>query len=95
MLPDKIKVGGITYAIERVDEPMEASDEPAAVFYQQQKIKIKKTLAEEVTELYLWHEILHIIFNHIGFYPENDEELVDRISKTLYQVLKDNQINWR
>ena len=93
-LPKQIKVGGLTYDINLVEEPMETGEEPAAVFYHKQEIRIKDSLPQGMLELCLMHELMHIIFYHIGYYPDNDEEIIDRISKTLYQVMVDNSLTW-
>jgi hypothetical protein len=93
-LPKQVKVGGLTYNINLVDEPMESGEEPAAVFFHKQEIRIKNGLTKGVQELCLMHELMHLVFYHIGYYPENDEEVIDRLSKTLYQVMVDNSLTW-
>jgi len=37
------------------------------------------------------HELLHATFYEAG-YLEDEEEMVDRVSRVLFQVLKDNDI---
>ena len=93
-LPKQIKVGGLTYSINLVDEPMETGEELAAVFYHKQEIRIKNNLTQGMKELCLMHELMHIVFYHVGYYPDNDEEVIDRLSKTLYQVMVDNDLTW-
>ena len=93
-LPKQVKVGGLTYDIRLVDEPMENGEEPAAVFFHKQEIRIKNNLTQGMKELCLIHELMHIVFYHVGYYPDNDEEVIDRLSKTLYQVMVDNKFSW-
>ena len=93
-LPKQIKVGGLIYNVNLVEEPMETGEEPAAVFYHKQEIRIKDNLPRGMQELCLMHELTHLIFYHIGYYPDDDEEVIDRLSKALYQVMVDNKFSW-
>ena len=55
-------------------------------------IKINNQLPESRQEEVLLHEILHFIHSNLGY--EKDEQLVTALGEALYQVLKDNKINF-
>lgn len=60
--------------------------------YITQKIYIKKSLTEEHKKIVLLHEILHSILQQLGFDEEHDNEhLIDSLSTSIYQVIKDNK----
>ncbi|CAM3730299.1 hypothetical protein MEZE111188_05645 [Mesobacillus zeae] len=59
--------------------------------YSASKIEILNSLSETKKEQTLVHEMLHACFNEAGF-NEQDEDVVNRVSIVLYQVLKDNKL---
>ena len=56
--------------------------------YRKATIKLRRTMDKENKEITYIHEILHAVYDALG-YPElrDDEELIDRQSKALHQVL--------
>lgn len=61
--------------------------------YLDAKIEVTKGLSEERAEETFVHELFHAILNEAG-YDDHDEDLVERASKVLYQVLKENEFNF-
>jgi len=97
-IPSHIKVGGAMYNVIFVDEISEANPEvDGNVNFSKQTIKLKNGGCEEYLEQTFLHELLHILFDfcYINIDKEQEENVVERLSKALYQVLKDNDINFR
>lgn len=96
MLPVKIKVGGTTYEI-IVTEYFQTSDGDRNLWgccdYEQSRIYVKESLSEQKRQQVLIHELTHAIFHEAG-YQSQDEDMVNRISLILHQVLKDNTISF-
>lgn len=91
---EKIKIGGITYDIEYKD----TIDVNGDLNYfgtcdkKQAKIEISTLANKQRQEQTLVHEILHAVFYEAGIVLDNEEDIVNRVSLVLYQVLKDNDI---
>lgn len=92
-IPESVRIGGVEYAVE-FSEIVRIGPELCygAISYPDTTIQISETDAGEHQHqcITLWHEILHGIFNHASMKPENEEEIVEVLSKGIYQVLQDN-----
>lgn len=89
MIPDKIKIGGLTYKVNTVlDVDEDNSNVDGKIIYNKLEIKLKENMPEEYAECVLLHEIIHGIFNLCQF--EQKEAEIEQLSHALYQVLKDN-----
>lgn len=90
-LPKQIKVAGINYEV--VEKPFVALGDDknylGACLYNEARIELLESLADDRKEDVLVHELTHAIFNEAG-YDNHDEEMIDRVGKVLFQVLKDN-----
>ena len=90
-IPDKVKIGGITYNIIMTNKP-DKSDKnvDGNIGYSGGEIKISNGFDEcqDYLNYVLIHEVTHGIFDHMGI--EKNEELVEKISKGLHMVIKDN-----
>jgi len=95
MILDKIKVAGIDYEVEEVDVViLEGNTNYAgSCLYIESKIELLKDLPITKKEQTLVHEIIHACLFEAGF-NEHDEYLVNRLGIVLYQVLKDNNLNF-
>jgi Zn-dependent peptidase ImmA (M78 family) len=93
MIPQTVKVAGITYQTKEVDNLSHDHSLYGQVTYANTLIKIDSGLSEEKKEQVFVHELFHAILHEAG-YDEHDEEMVRRVSNVLYQVLKDNQLNF-
>lgn len=86
-----IKIGGLVYEIEFVDNWREGGtnndDAIGHVFYRDLKIKVDNNYAGWKRETLL-HEIIHAISDDRGL--NFTEEQVGQFGKGLYQVMKDN-----
>lgn len=79
-IPNKVKVGGLTYKVEILEELDSCVGKTT---YEDLDIKIKKA-EEDFMNLTFWHEILHTINGELR---ETDIEF---LAMSLYQVFKDN-----
>jgi hypothetical protein len=82
IIPSKLKVGGLTYAVEivdRIDEP----DCAAYIDTQLLQIKIARAPKEAMLHNFI-HEMVHAIN------PEIPEETTEYLSSMLHQVIVDN-----
>lgn len=93
---EKVKVGGINYAIELKDLSTRRDEENGKEFgwcvFDEDKIEINERLTQSRIEQVLIHELVHAIFYEAGL--EQDEDTVNRIGIVLHQVLKDNDFSW-
>lgn len=86
-IPSKIKVGGVVYAVE------ELTDDPESIglcLYDSLIIKVDQRLKLQKQQQVFIHELLHACFHEAG-YVEQDEDMINRVGKVLYQVLMDNR----
>lgn len=93
---ESVKIGGLVYQITEIEDLAHEERTPGlmgCVDYHQLTIKLEKNLHKKVQEQTLVHEIVHGIFAESG-YESHEEEQVNRIAKTLYQVLIDNDFTF-
>lgn len=92
-IPDKIRIGGVDYIVEYEDN-LRIGNEICygTISYPDSVISISTSdsTGHQHKCLTLWHEILHGIFEHACIHPENEEQVVEILSKGIYQVLQDN-----
>lgn len=92
-IPESIRIGGIEYEIEYVPNLRDGNRLLYGyIDYDNSKIQISETdgRGHQHQCLTLLHEILHGIREHAGLTIENEEEVMEVLSKGLYQVLQDN-----
>lgn len=90
MIPDYIKIGYSQWRINT--EPSLLEEETLGKSYHQiQQIHLQPNMSQDKQHEVLLHEILHACYTLAGLDDEDDEEeVVNRISPFLLQVLKDN-----
>lgn len=93
LLPEIIKIAGIDYDIEIVNEIDDDPSMMGACVYQKSVIKIKNGMSTDKKNQTLIHEMLHACLNEAGF-DDQDEDMVNRLGIVLYQVLKENKFNF-
>ncbi|MDG3136748.1 ImmA/IrrE family metallo-endopeptidase [Streptococcus suis] len=88
----EFKVCGMTYTV-IVQEHFKAHDDDRNLWgycdYEQQTIFIRASLSEQKKKQVLIHELTHAMLHEAG-YKEQDEDMVNRFSIILHQVLVDN-----
>lgn len=88
-IPENIKIGGKTYAVEITDNLMLGrASYTAEVDYLNLKIRILPNAKEKMEADFL-HEMTHAILDFLG-YREHDEKHVDELAQSLYMVVQDN-----
>jgi hypothetical protein len=92
-IPNSVRIGGVEYDVE-FTEIVRMGNELCygSISYPDTTIQISETDGGEHQHqcITLWHEILHGIINHACLKLENEEEVVEVLSKGVYQVLQDN-----
>ncbi|WP_077616759.1 ImmA/IrrE family metallo-endopeptidase [Caenibacillus caldisaponilyticus] len=91
MIPKKVKVAGIDYEIREVEGILERFSTLGQINYHKGIIELDSSLCQTRKEQTFIHELLHACFREAG-YEEQEEEMIDRVSSVLYQVLKDNNL---
>jgi predicted metallopeptidase len=91
MLPDKVNIAGIEYKVKEVLGLEQKHGLLGQVLYSITEIEIDNRLSKARKEQVFVHELLHACFYEAG-YAEQEEDVVNRVSAVLYQVLKDNNI---
>ena len=92
-IPEKIKIAGYTYKIERPAEPfvsnLSACD--GLHSFDTQTIKVSKSGNEAYQNTVFLHELVHgIIASYCTADCYDEEKFVEQFSKGLYQVVTDN-----
>ena len=91
-IPNYVKVGGFTYAVERPDRPF-ASDNTVCDGdhnFANKTIRVAANGCPDYQDLVFVHELCHAIIGYFTPEVEQDEKFVEQFSKGLYQVLIDN-----
>ncbi|THE09934.1 ImmA/IrrE family metallo-endopeptidase [Bacillus timonensis] len=91
MIPNKVKIAGIEYSVTEKHGLEQKHGLLGHVLYSLSEIEIDDRLNQDRKEQVLVHELLHACFHEAGF-EEQDEEMINRISIVLYQVLKENHL---
>lgn len=95
-LVEKVKVGGITYEIKR-KESVEVNQDKnyyGVCNFKDAVIEVSTTVNQQRQEQTLLHELMHAVFHEAGIEIEDEEDIVNRSSLVLYQVLKDNDFSF-
>jgi hypothetical protein len=95
-IPNKLKVGGINYKVIKNYEFIETelggqALHTEALIRLSQKGYNNGTYTKEKQEEVFMHELLHCV-DRIYNNGKLEEDVVDRLSQGLYQVLKDNKM---
>jgi len=88
-IPKKVKIGGKVYKVEITNNlDLGNSNCSAEIDYCNLVIRVKPQ-AKQKMECDFMHEVIHAIFDHLG-YSEQDEKKVDELASALYMVIQDN-----
>lgn len=92
-IKDKIKIGPMEYEVKKIDEPILLDNQVCngIIDYENLSILIYKNRAIQKQEETFIHEVLHGIINERNLILEDEEMIVEELSKGLYQVIKDNK----
>ena len=91
-IPEKVKVGGLTYTVIFTAQPQESDcNTDGLVVHEKQEIRIKSGLAKEYTEKVFLHEVMHAIINHFQIsFKGQDEFVTETMTHGIYMFHKDN-----
>lgn len=92
-IKDKVKIGAMEYEVIKTDKPILLDNEVCngIIDYYYLFIEISNNRAIQKQEETFIHEILHGIIHERNLILEDEEMIVEEISKGLYQVIKDNK----
>lgn len=97
-IPEKIKIGGIDYKIRLVEGDGKELDAGGCIGKLDNfecKIYIADNIDKQRQVEVLIHEVVHGILDYIGFSEElHSEDNVEKIGRVLFQVLRDNDMNF-
>jgi hypothetical protein len=88
-IPNKVKIGGLTYKIKMVDMVSLGPNYIGCCDYKASVIEIAKDMDAQKQEETLIHEMVHAMMEHAG-YKEQDEEAVHRTATAFHMLIKDN-----
>lgn len=93
---DKLKVGGIVYDVEFKELDAESGVQLGWCNYVKSKFEINNhNVSVQKQEQTIIHEMTHAIIHESGLgFGDDEERIVNHISLTLHQVLKDNDFSW-
>jgi hypothetical protein len=88
-IPEKVKIGGITYEVKQgVERLVKGQGYSAEIIYEDAVINLAKG-CEVIAERDLWHEVIHAIKSNLG-YKNHDEKEIDELAGALYALIVDN-----
>ncbi|MGX4600259.1 hypothetical protein [Faecalimicrobium sp. JNUCC 81] len=92
VIKDKIKIGSMEYDVIKTDQAILLDNKVCngIIDYEDLVIKISTDRSIQRQEETFVHEVLHGIIRDRNLILEDEEMIVDEISKGLYQVIKDN-----
>lgn len=91
-IKDKAKIGAMEYEVIKTDKTILLDNKvcDGIIDYEDLVIKISNNRAIQKQEEIFIHEILDGIIRERNLILEDEEMIVEEISKGLYQVIKDN-----
>ncbi|SEP56994.1 hypothetical protein SAMN05216232_0189 [Virgibacillus subterraneus] len=95
MIPNKINVAGVEYDVSEVETVIidGSTNYAGSCSYSDSRIEVLNSMVPTKKEQSFVHELLHACFHEAGF-NEQDEDVINRVSNVLYQVLKDNKLTF-
>lgn len=91
IIPNTVDVAGIDYTIREIKGLADDHNLGGQIIYHKSDIKIDADMSESKKKQIFIHELTHAIFHEAG-YEEQDEDMINRLSIVLYQVLKNNKL---
>ncbi len=88
-VPSKVKIGGLTYDVIETDNITLGLEYNAEILYSSLKINLRP-MAEQQKQRTFLHEVIHGIFDNLGYTGGNDEKHVDELAGALYALIIDN-----
>ena len=92
-IPQHIKIGAINYNVFQLENLQRDQALLGQILYNQATIQLENGLSGDRKEQIFVHEVLHGCFREAGI-EEQDEDIINRVSIILHQVLKDNDFSF-
>lgn len=93
---DNILIGGVVWEI--TIEDLDDAGAYGITEFNKCKIRLHKSDKPEMIEAHFWHEILHIVHGHAGYYQGKEmihnEHLVEAETHILHQIMT-QVISWQ
>lgn len=86
VIPEQIKIGGIIYKIELVDDTVLPDDNLSELIWEYKTIRIERVLPLDMQLACLWHEVLHAMNNQL------EETVVEFLAQGITQIILDNKL---
>lgn len=87
-LPEEVKIGPTIYTV-KVNEELFGEQLYGQITRSLSLIELSHKLSPFMTEVTLWHEILHGILMQLGA-EEQDEQMITALSHSIVGVIHDN-----
>lgn len=92
-MENTVKVGGVTYDVEIVDDLHGSDGEWGCIKYKRALIQLDSGLEQQIHNQTFVHEMTHAMLVEAG-YSDHEEDMANRLGLVLYQVLKDNDLSF-
>lgn len=93
-IPDNIRIGSTDYEIQRTINPiiMDGKACYGTIDYDFGIIKLNESIqGQQQLEKTFLHEVLHGMLREQNIIVEDEEEIVEKLAISLYQLIRDNQ----
>ena len=88
---DRIKILSQIYKVKEIDFEGTDNIHFGLIKYETNEILLNKNISKERKQVTLIHEILHAVFQQLGFEKENDNEyLINSLSESVILLVKEN-----
>jgi len=97
-IPNKIKIGGHFVNVNKVDDMPKMNGNMGSSWNSYNSIRVNTNYPESQQAVTLLHELLHHILQNLGHASKegiHTETNVEAISQALFQVLRDNKLDFR
>ena len=98
-IPKTLKIGAFDYDVFETETSKELESKyMGCSLVDKQEIHLDKSLKPQKKSAVFMHEILHSVFHSVSMdespVSEHEEYIIDALSQGLYQVLKDNKLQF-
>jgi len=87
-IPKKLKVGGKIYTVEQTEKISIGENYLGETIYYDLAIRIMPS-AKGMSEVTFLHEMLHAIYNHLGYINHNEKK-IDELANAIHMIITDN-----
>lgn len=87
-IPDKVKIGGLTYTVSETENITLGCDYSGEILYRDLKMNLRPGARGQMERSFI-HELVHGIFDNLG-YTSRDEKKIDELAGAFYALIVDN-----